>query len=175
MTKQQLEMCISEYGKDIYSFCRQLTGSRQEADDLYQDTFLKAVELREKMDYGQNPKSYLLSVALRIWKNKKRKSAWRRRIADVRPAADARETDIAAGEEASPEQQAICRERDAAVRLAVNRLPEKLKVTTLLFYMEGLSTAQIAQAMQVPKGTVMSRLYQARKRLQKELEDVLDE
>ena len=51
MTEQELEMCISQYGKDIYSFCKYLTGDSQEAEDLYQDTFLKVVELKEKIDY----------------------------------------------------------------------------------------------------------------------------
>ena len=44
MTDLELEQCIAEYGADIYSFCCCLTGSRQEADDLYQETFLRAVE-----------------------------------------------------------------------------------------------------------------------------------
>ena len=48
MTEQELEMCVSQYGKDIYSFCKYLTCNRQEADDLYQDTFLMAVELQKK-------------------------------------------------------------------------------------------------------------------------------
>ena len=85
MTKKELEICIAEYGKDIYSFCRQLTVSLQEADDLYQDTFLKALELIPKIDNNKNPKSYLLSIAVHIWKNKKRKFAWRKRIADINP------------------------------------------------------------------------------------------
>ena len=44
MTDIELEQFITEYGGDIYSFCCCLTGSRQEADDLYQETFLRAIE-----------------------------------------------------------------------------------------------------------------------------------
>ena len=61
------------------------------------------------------------------------------------------------------------------VRMAVSRLPEKLKITVLLFYMEDLSTAQISEVMKIPVGTVLSRLHQARKILKKDLEDVLSE
>ncbi len=88
MTKKELENCIWEYGKDIYSFCRSLTLNLQEADDLYQDTFLKAVEVIREIEYEKNPKSYLLSIALRLWKNKKRKYAWRNRIAHVLSLTD---------------------------------------------------------------------------------------
>ncbi len=83
MTKTELENCIFAYGKDIYSFCKSITLHTQEADDLYQDTFLKAMELLSEIDGKQNPKSYLLSIALRLWKNKKRKHAWRKQIASM--------------------------------------------------------------------------------------------
>ncbi len=174
MSKQELEMCINAYGKDIYSFCKHLACHQQEADDLYQDTFLKALELKEKIDYENNPKSYLLSIALRIWKNRKRKFAWRKRIADVQPMVDERDALVGDSQELFLEDKIIGKEKNDIVRTAVNRLPDKLKVVVLLYYMEELSTAQIAEVIKIPAGTVLSRLYQARKNLRKELEDVLD-
>lgn len=174
MTKQELERCIEEYGKDIYSFCKYLTNNLLEADDLYQDTFLKAIESKEKIEYGNNPKSYLLSIALRIWKNKKRKFAWRKRIADVQPIVDERDRNISESAEPSLEERMTSKEKDEIIRKAVNKLPEKFKIVVLLFYMEDLSTAQIAETVKIPIGTVLSRLHQARKILKKELEDVLD-
>lgn len=174
MTKRELEMCIDDYGKDIYSFCKHLTNNPLEADDLYQDTFLMAVELKEKIEYSNNPKSYLLSVALRIWKNKKRKFAWRKRIADVQSIADERDADMGESAEPSLEERITIKEKDESIRMAVNRLPEKQKIVVLLFYMEDLSTAQIAETMKIPIGTVLSRLHEARKILKKELEDVLN-
>ncbi len=175
MTKQELETCISEYGRDIYSFCRYLTGDKQEADDLYQDTFLVAVERCETLDFTNNPKSYLLSVALRLWKNRKRKFAWRKRIADVQGVVE--ERDIADNNvgEISPEEQVLRKEESQVVRQAVDKLPERFRLVVLLFYTEELSTREIAAVMQIPNGTVLSRLFQARKLLRKELEDVLDE
>lgn len=178
MTHSELERCIREYGTDIYSFCRNLTYNQQEADDLYQDTFLKATELCEDIRMEENPRSYLLSIAIRIWKNKKRKYAWRKRIADTRTYLE--EEGLAAsleegGTQESPEEAILNREESELVRDAVRRLPQKLKIPVLLYYMEELSIAQIARAMKIPEGTVKSRLYQARKRLERELEDVLDE
>ena len=132
-----------------------------------------AVSLQEKIVYENNPKSYLLSAALRIWKNKKRKTAWRKRIADVQPAADIQEAGMECTE-FSPEERIAGRENAEAVRMAVNRLPDKLKIVVLLFYMEDLPAAQIAEAVRIPVGTVLSRLHRARKILKKELEDVLN-
>ena len=81
MTIQELERCIQLYGKDIYSFCMHLTKEKGSADDLYQDTFLEATKKLAVIRYEDNPKSYLLSVAIRLWKNRVRKFAWRNRIA----------------------------------------------------------------------------------------------
>lgn len=175
MTKQELELCIDKYGKDIYSFCKHLTNNPLEADDLYQDTFLRVVVLKEKIEYGNNSKSYFLSIALRIWRNKKRKFAWRKRIADVQPIVDERDAELGEALELSLEERITSKEKDMLVRMAVSRLPEKLKITVLLFYMEDLSTAQISEVMKIPVGTVLSRLHQARKILKKDLEDVLSE
>lgn len=174
MTYQELEMCVDEYGKDIYSFCKHLTDNPPETDDLYQDTFLMAMELREKIDYDKNPKSYLLSIALRLWKNKKRKYAWRKRIADMQSLVDERGAGMGASTEPSLEERITSKEEGELIRTAVSRLPEKLKLVVLLFYMEDLSTAQIAGTMKIPVGTVLSRLHQARKILKKELEDIFN-
>ncbi|MCM1025123.1 MAG: RNA polymerase sigma factor [Roseburia sp.] len=175
MTKQELEICIREHGRDIYSFCRHLADDPAEADDLYQDTFLKAVELAERIEFQRNPKSYLLSIALRIWKNKKRKFAWRKRIADMQPLTDEPEAATTASPEPSPEAYAAAREQSTAIRTAVEQLPERLRIVVLLFYMEDLSAAQIAGILKIPAGTVLSRLHQARKLLKKKLEDLFYE
>lgn len=174
MTNSELEKCILEYGKDIYAFCRHITCSRQAADDLYQDTFLKAIELSSRIDEAGNLKSYLISVAIRIWKNRKRKYAWRKRIADTQVFTEEQGMELE-GETPTPEEQIISREESRLVRDAVDRLPDKIKIPVLLYYMEELSVSQIADLLKIPEGTVKSRLYQARKKLEKELEDVLDE
>jgi len=173
MDRLELEQCIQEYGKDIYSFCKHLTCNVQEADELYQDTFLKAVELQQKIDWQENPKSYLLSVAVRLWNNHRRKAAWRNRIAPIVALAEERDENRTDGVEPSPEETYLVNEEKQMVQNAVNKLPEKLRVCVLLYYMEELSVTQIAKTLKLPEGTIKSRLYQARKLLEKELENVL--
>lgn len=172
MTELELEQCIKEYGKDIYSFCRHLTRNQQEADDLYQDTFLKVVELQQKIKWQESPKSYLLSVAVKLWKNRQRKAVWRNRIAPLIPLMDEQET-IICGDELLPEERCLVDETIRTVQGAVDKLPKKLKMCVLLFYMEEMSVREIAKVLNLPEGTVKSRLYQARKVLEKELENVL--
>lgn len=173
MTKQELTECIDTYGRDIYSFCRHMTGNVQEAEELYQDTWLKTVELLESIDSTGNVKSYCLSVALRLWKNRKRKFAWRRRIAGTQDYLDEEGLEYISDNSPTSEEWILEKERDRLVWNAVGELPEKLKTVILLYYMEELSISQVAAAAGVPEGTVKSRLYQARKLLEQKLEGVL--
>lgn len=178
MNKQQLEQCINTYGTEIYAFCSRITCNKQEAEDLYQDTFLKAVELGEKIDETQNPKSYLVSIALRIWKNKKRKFAWRKRItgdSQLIEEAVSGEKLMTESRACSPEENVLEWELKVQVRQAIAKLDEKYRIPVYLYYTVELPIEQIASVMKLPKGTVKSRLHKARKLLKQELEVVLDE
>lgn len=179
MTNLELEQFITEYGREIYSFCVSLCGSRQEADDLYQDTFLTALEKIDRIDIAGNIRSYLLSVAVRLWKNRRRKRAWRRRIAQEQELNEQTADRITAEEmqdvSVLPEERILEEERLNAVRRAVSRLPDRLRVPVLLYYMEERQIMEISEILRLPEGTVKSRLHQARKRLERELESVLND
>ena len=81
VTRDEFEYLLTRYEQVIYSICFRLTGSRDEADELFQDTWLAAMEQIEELDVQKNPKSYLVGKAILLWKAKKRKFARRQRIA----------------------------------------------------------------------------------------------
>lgn len=171
MKQSEIEMCIAMYGKDLYSFCCYLTYSKQEADDLYQDTFVKVIELG-KIDMSDNPKSYLLSIAVRLWKNRKRKLDRRRQV-QVSDSTEELEKEGKVQTEQSPEQEMIQKEQKECVQRVVRQLPDKLCIVVLLYYMEDRKIPEIAEIIHVPQGTVKSRLHKARKILREKLEDVV--
>lgn len=166
MTMKELESCIEAYGKDIYNFCLHLTKEAEQAEELYQDTFLTAVEIRGRINGSDNPKSYLLSICIRLWKNKQKKWAWRNRIAPVSTLEESCAKDVLY-EDSDTVLEA---EKIKIVRNAIQELDEKYRLVVLLYYMEELSLKQISQTLHVPIGTVKTRLYTARKLLKSELE-----
>lgn len=172
MTREELAECINEHGKEIYSFCKWLTSSGQEADELYQDTWLLVVQRQEGIDAAGNVKSYCLSVALRLWKNRRRKYAWRQRIAGTQDSMSPDTSFLDAATAESLEEQLLHREQKRLVREAVDELPQRLRTIVLLFYMEDQSIEQIAQITGIPAGTVKSRLHHARKALRQKLKDM---
>lgn len=164
MTASELEQCISAYGTEIYSFCLQITGSRARADELYQDTFLTALEQLEKIRPDQNPRSYLLSVAIRLNRNRKRKFARRQRIAPAEHLTEEKRDTIADARN-NPEEQFLLAEERRMIRQEVLNLDEKYRLPVCLYYMEELSIREIAQILEIPEGTVKSRLNTARSML----------
>lgn len=169
MTIQELEKFIEKYGSSIYSFCRKLCIDNDFADELYQEVWLKAIQDIDKINAGGNVKSFLLSLAVGIWKNNKKKYAIRYRIAPSVTLTDEIEHNISDKSQDILEQ-VIIEERKQAVIEAVSKLDDVYRVPILLFYMEGQSIKAIAKEIHVPEGTVKRRLWAARKKLSQELE-----
>lgn len=63
MTNDELSQCLDSCGDAVYGFCLYLTGSRMKADDLYQDTFLTALEKADRISIDDNPGSYLMGIS----------------------------------------------------------------------------------------------------------------
>ncbi len=172
MKQEELENYIYTYGKDLYSFCCHVTRSRQEADDLYQDTFLKMYEMGEKVVIRTNPKSFLMSVALNLYRNHKRKLSVRQRIIGVSVAVD-EAADSVADEERGTENLVVAKEECLLVREMVRKLPDKYRIPILLYYMEELSIAEIAALLQMSENTAKTRMRRAKKILKERLEGQL--
>lgn len=172
MKQEELENYIYTYGKDIYSFCCCVTHSRQEADDLYQDTFLKLYEMKGKVVIRSNPKSFLMSVALNLYRNYKRKLSVRQRITGAAVSVDESGDNIVSMEQAV-EDVVVSEEERRIVRLAVQKLPDKYRIPILLYYMEELSIAEIAVLLQMSENTVKTRMRRAKKILKEKLEGQL--
>lgn len=171
MNKEQLSECIALYGKDVFSFCRQIAVNYEEAEDLYQDTFLRAMELSGKIKYEQNPRSYLISIALRLWKNRKRKFAWRNRIAGMDVLDESVDNRKTLHYVENPVWEEVLKDDlNQRVQQEVNRMEDKYRIPLILFYSSDMAQAEIAKAMGIPEGTVKSRLHKAKELLRSRLE-----
>jgi RNA polymerase sigma-70 factor (ECF subfamily) len=166
-----LDELVLQHGQAIYRFCYKLAGNKADADDLYQETFLRALELQHRLDDALNPKSYLIGIAVRLWKNKRRKWFRRQQIAPEKHWDDGiTERAAGTGHPSSPEEITVYNESVALIRDAVDQLPDKFRLPLLMFYTAELTIAEIAKALNISQGTVKSRLHKARKLLENRLE-----
>ena len=175
MTKQEFDRFVSENGKDILRFCRMNTGGTAEGDDLYQDTMLKLWEQADQLNKNDSLKSYALSVSILMWKNKRRKFAWRRRIAAFESYEKHMEDagDRMAGRPAdNPEETFLQKEMTELVQRQVQALPDKYRTVIYLYYSAGLKIREISGCLQIPENTVKSRMRKAKDILKTKLEVV---
>lgn len=170
MERGDIRLLIEQYGDSLYRYCKSITYQEEDAQDLYQQTFLKALELHKKISLDQNPRSYLMSIATNLWRNHKSTYARHERIAPTISAETEglQLEDVQSGENIL--EQVIKNEEYARLRMCVDRLPDKLRQVILLFYAGEMPIEDIAKILKIPKGTVKSRLDKARKCLRKEME-----
>ena len=162
MTREEFEQLVMNTGPDIYAFCLQLTRNREEAEELYQETMLAAMERHKKIDSLQNPKSYMLGIAIGLWKNLRRRIARRNRILP-KTSLDAQLEEVYPTESTqSLEEEILEGELQRVVRRMAEELPEKYRLVVYLYYSRQQKIEEIASMLHIPKGTVKSRLHKAR-------------
>ena len=168
MHAEEVARLVDRFGPEIYRYCRRLTGGAQQAEDLYQQTFLKCLELTLTLDEQSNPRALLFSLAGGIFKNEQRKAG--RRLAIARPVELDGDNAPEPPAPDDPAQTAQNRAQSAALLAAVNRLPPKLRIPITLAYGFDWNLEEIARMEKAPVGTIKSRLHKARQLLKKEME-----
>lgn len=169
MDAREIEKCIDNFGTDIYRFCLKLCADKSDAEDLYQQTFLKALEAEWMLDWEQNPKALFFALAHNLWKSERRKQARRNTIAPCDNLGD--EAGRVLHSEDRIEESYLQKELVGEVRQIIRTLPEKFRVPLILFYLSDCSIEQIAAIIKKPPGTVKSRLFKGRNLIKKRLED----
>jgi RNA polymerase sigma-70 factor (ECF subfamily) len=140
----------------LWAFALRISGDQHDAEDLVQRACLRALERAHQLQPGTAPLSWMFSIVHSTWINELRarhvrsrsSMDWDDAFLETVPDATAR----------TPEQQVM----DGQIISALQRLPETQRVVMLLVGVEGLSYSEAAEALNVPIGTIMSRLSRAR-------------
>lgn len=170
MEARELEKCIDEFGTEIYRFCMKLCMNKANAEDLYQQTFLKALESDMNLDWEQNPKALFFSLAHNLWKSDQRKKARRAAIAPCDNLDDESENLLYSDE--NVEEKVFRKELISQTNKIIESLPEKIRIPLTLYYLFELPVEQIAQTVKKPPGTIKSRLFKGRSLIKKRLEEL---
>jgi RNA polymerase sigma-70 factor (ECF subfamily) len=174
------EMDAMEFAPQLYSAALRMTRNSADAEDVVQETFLKAYRAYHTFQAGTNLKAWLYRILTNTYINRYRKAVRRPNEVDFGEVEDLylykRMGSAESGRAArSAEDQVLEHFVDADVKAAVEELPEHFRMPVLLADVEGFSYKEIAEILDVPIGTVMSRLHRGRKALQKALWDFAEE
>jgi len=150
-----------DYVDALYGTALRLTRNGSDAEDLVQDTYLKAFRFADSFERGTNLKAWLFTILHNTHRNRRRHGS--RDPVDI----DSEVVDAApdAGEARSPEDLLLRATIDADLQAALDDLPERYREAVWLRDVEELTYQEIASALDVPMGTVMSRISRGRRLL----------
>lgn len=147
----------------LWRFCISLTGRKDWAEEVAQSTCLRAIEKADGFEPGTHLDRWMMRIAHRLWLNELRS----RKVRTAGGLVPVEEQDLEDHKNPSAETNIFVSE----VFSLINALPEAQRYTVNLVYFEGMSYREAADILEIPIGTVMSRLAAARKTLNLKMPD----
>lgn len=158
-----MDRYIQAHGRRLFGLCLTLCAHRQDAEDLYQDTWLKALAAFDQYDPSRPFEPWLTRICVNTYRNTLRRLA-RSPIFNGFRTTQEKETLLGnLPARSQPDYTPLYQ--------AIHGLPEKLRVTVILYYFEDMDVNTTAQVLDIPPGTVKSRLNKARTKLKEVLGD----
>ena len=165
-----IEILVARYEDRLYNLCFKLTAQRHEADDLYQQTWLKVLQ-KEKTYAHKSFQNWLYTICLNTYRDTYRKNIRRSQLITDDVDDMTKENAAASG---SAEKEAMYSITQTMLMAKINLLPDKFRLPILLHYFDGLDYNESARVLGLPVGTLKSRLNAAKKKLRLEMENETD-
>ena len=169
---EDFERAMLEHTQSLLAVACRLGRNRAEAEDLVQDTLVKALRAREQYESGTNLRAWLLKILKNTFINRYRRSGLERTVLegpDADPLADGWIGADTLRAMRDPEGQALRPVIQKEIIRALDAVPEEFRMVVVLADVEELSYREIADLMDCPIGTVMSRLHRGRRLLKTSL------
>lgn len=171
--REQFEREALEHLDGLYRTALRMTHNPQDAEDLVQDTLVRAYRFYDRFEPGTNFRAWLYRILTNTYINSYRKKQVRPQESSLEDGGDfylyRQLAEEAQDEVVDVERTALGRLGASEIQRAIDRLPPQFRTAVQLGDVEGLSYAEIAEATGVARGTVMSRLFRGRRLLQREL------
>ena len=170
---QGLDLFIAKYKIPLYKLCINLHRNNANAEDLFQDTWIKAFKYMNDFDTSKNFKPWLFTIAINLFKDNYRKvKRWFSKSIDFFDTSDKNIVmdNIKATTYLPEEAYDNCQNKEQLQNAIVN-LKDEYRMVVILFYYNELKQKEISQILNIPKGTVKSRLNKAKILLKKYMED----
>jgi len=151
----------------LYNFAGWLTGNREEAEDLVQETYLKALKGFSSFQQGTNFRAWIFRILRNAFLTSR---TGLKAMRTVPLGNDDEETAGVSAEMDTPESILLGRASQEAIQAALGKLPVIFREVLLLSDVEEMNYREISETVSIPIGTVMSRLYRARRAMREELQ-----
>lgn len=154
---------IAQYGKRLFGLCIKLCTNLQEAEDLYQETWLKAYQYIERYDESKPFEAWITTICINTYRDMLRKNKFKHLFAQFQTNEEK--------DYVLQSVSTVANEEYADLKEAIRALPEKYQVLVVLHYYNGYDIKTISSVLHLSEGTVKSRLFKARSQLRRWLDD----
>lgn len=154
-----VERLIEQYGQEVYKIAYFYMKETQLAEDVFQEVFYKVIKNYHKFNHQSSEKTWLIRITINTCKDMLRTS-WIKRVTTFGVLQDSEN-------EYEKPYDIEKKETNKELYELIQRLPQKYKEILLLFYYKDLTYEEISEILQIPEGTVRSRLSRAREKLKK--------
>ena len=161
---------VQRWQKPIQNLCTRMVGDSHRGEDLAQDAFTRLYSKRKSYEAKSKLSTFLWRIALNICYDELRRQRRRHEFSLDEPSADGSPSDQLESEAPGPPDDLIGQERAAAVRDALQKIGEPYRVVLVLRHYEGLKFREIAEVLEIPEGTVKSRMAEGLGQLERILQ-----
>jgi RNA polymerase sigma-70 factor (ECF subfamily) len=170
-SQTEFEREVMPHLQALYSVALRMTRSEGDAQDLVQDTMLRAYRFWDGFESGSNCRAWLMRILTNVFRNRYREQAREQEILGQAESSTANVGQFVGAAPRDAESALFGRMLSRDVEKALATLPSEFRLPVILADLEDLSYKEIADIMECPAGTVMSRLFRGRRLLQKQLSD----
>ena len=171
---EALSALVDTYGARVFGLLYRMTGSRDTAEDLLQETFLRVVRMIGQYEHTGRFEAWLFRIAANLVRDRARRAKHRGRTLTLDGLAsdgEAETRSVPDGSQPDPGQKLADKEAGERLDAALKGLSEMDREIVLLRHFSELSFKEIADVLQIPLGTALARAHRALKRLRAELGD----
>lgn len=163
-----IEMFVRQYEAGVFKLALSIVGDEADANEIMQETFISALKALRTYQEKKSFKAWLYTITLNLSRSHLRK----RKILERLNTTVGSIFRVEIQKQASPEDDVIQTEREAAIWSELNRLDERHRTVVVLRYFHELSVSEISEILSVNEGTIHSRLHTARERLRDALQSM---
>jgi len=167
------ETLVERHRRRIYSLAYRMTCTHEDADDVLQETFVRAYCNLRRFDLERPFANWLYTIAANLCLDRRRRAKREQRVAW--DAVEGGRLELETADTYGPDRETENGELREQIEEAIARLPERQRAALVLFEVEDLKITEVAELMECSEGAVKSTLHRARRRLRDELRDYVGE
>lgn len=161
-----VDLIIDEYKSPLYRLCIKLTKDNVDADDLFQDTWMKIFKNLNKYNPSKSFENWIYTICINLYRDRyNKKKRWLNIIKDYFSNESKKNDFRKISDDSNPLDNVVENEESTKIKDSLNKLNNKYRIPLILYYFKDISYKEISEILCIPIGTVKSRIHTGKEKL----------